>query len=177
MLVLAACSSSSPHASPTATLPPTATVATIPDSPGVIRYPSGPTGCSQSDLGGPGLQMPAPRVITTQVVMKGGGGYGARLEPTPGAKPAVSAATAWLRMTHDNPLRARSGELMLGRFRASVPFGPHGPQKYDVIAWVVQLHHLAYAYPPDPSRAAVCIFTDAYLVIDATTGADVLDAY
>jgi hypothetical protein len=173
VLFLAACSSSSPQAAPPATLAPT------PATQGQLVPPlgSGASGCRQSDLDGPVLAMPVPRVVTSTVPMTGRERYGARVEPAPKAKPLVTAAEAWQRMTLQSPLRARSAELMLGRFRAAVPFGPHGPQKYNVIAWVLQFHHLAYPYPPNQVKTDVCIFTDGYLAIDAATGNRVLNSY
>ena len=123
MLILAACSSSGPQAAPSSTLAPTPTTGRP-----VPPLGSGASGCRQSDLDGPVLAMPTPRVVTSTVLMKGGGRYGARLEAVPKAKPLVTAADAWQRMNFQSPLRARSAELMLGRFRALVPFGPHGPQ-------------------------------------------------
>ena len=173
MLLLAACSSSGHQAAPPTTLVPTVT--TVPVAPG---GGSGASGCGQADLDGPVLAMPAPRAVTARILMKGSGSYGARLDPAPEAKPLVSGASAWQTMTSLNPLRARSGRLLLGRFRAALPFGPHGPQKLNLIAWVLQVHHLAYPYPAETqARNGVCIFTDAYLVIDASTGARVFNDY
>jgi len=173
VLLLAACSSGSPRAATTTTLAPTVTTQGRPVPP----FGSGTSGCRQSDLDGVALEMPAPRVVTSRVLMKGSGSYGARLDPAPRAKPRVTAANAWQRMTYGSPLRARSAELMLGRFRASIPFGPHGPQKLNLIAWVLQVHHLAYPYPPNLVKTDVCIFTDAYLVVDAATGNRIFNDY
>jgi hypothetical protein len=175
VLLLAACSSSAPKSAPTSTFAPTVTTA-----PGIVVPPagSGGSGCTQADLAGPVLSMPAPRTVTAPVDLKPAEAYGARIEPTPDATPTLSGADAWQKLTSLEPVRGRSGALLFGRFRASIPFGPHGPQKLNLLAWVVRVRHLPYAYPPDQAQLGACSFREnAYFVIDATTGARVLDSY
>lgn len=172
VLLLAACSSSAPKAAPTTTLAPSGIT-----TPGVTLGSDG-TGCTRADLSGPVLEMPAPRAVTARSVLKSAEGYGARLDPTPDATPALSGAEAWQNLTRLEPVRARSGELMFGRFRASIPFGPRGPQKLDLLAWVLQVRDFVYPYPADQPQLGVCsLRPNAYFVIDATTGVRVLDSY
>ena len=180
ILMLAACSSGSDHAAPAPTLPTSVPTSTVPAG---ATGGTGGSGCTPADLLGPALSMPAPRRVVVPIVL--GGGTNARLEPAPGANPQVSAEQAWQKLTALNPQRARSGELLLGTFRASFAFGPNGPQQEHLLAWVLRVHHLAYEHPPaeDPTRAgaapaaATCEFVDGYLVIDATTGNRVVNSY
>ena len=64
--------------------------------------------------------------------------------------------------------------MLFGTFRASIPFGPHGPEKLNAHAWVLRVHRLAYPYPPDVNASTPCVFTDAYYVIDSNTGTSLL---
>jgi hypothetical protein len=173
---LAACSSGSGKASPTtATGGVTLPTITIPASTTTIY--GGPvvapvSTCTQNDLDGPTLKMPAGRVVTSTVTFRQ---YGARLLPAD-ESPRISATSAWFDVTRSGPIRAKSAELLFGTFRATVP-GPHGPRKLNVHAWVLRVHELVYAYPPAIVKKSPCIFTDAYYVIDSNDGTTLLIGY
>jgi hypothetical protein len=117
--------------------------------------------------------MPTPRIVTSTVTFKQ---YGARLVPAEEG-PRISATSAWFDVARLAPIRAKRAELLFGTFRASIPFGPHGPQKLNVHAWVLRVHQLVYKYPADVTANSPCIFTDAYFVIDSYDGTTLLVAY
>ncbi len=129
--------------------------------------------CSQADLDGPILKMPTPRIVNAPVSFKQ---YGARLVPAEEG-PRISATSAWFDAARLAPIRGKSAELLFGTFRASIPFGPHGPQNLNVHAWVLSVHQLVYKYPSDVAKTSPCIFADAYFVIDAYDGNTLLVAY
>jgi len=170
VLVLAACASGgSPRAG---------SGSTIPLPKGTAPVQSGGETCLASDLAGPVLPMPAPQNVAAKTLVNSG--IVARLDPAPGATPAVSASSAWRTFTHLNPLRARRAELLLGTFSAFLPYGRSGPQRVQVLAWVLRVHHLAYAIPStgdSKSTQPVCEFVDAVLVLDATNGSVVVYSY
>lgn len=179
LLLLVGCSGST--SSPGAhTLGPT--VAPPPTGQAAVQNKQGT--CTQVDLNGPVLTMPKPQDVTTSTLINTG--IVARLDPAPGAHAQFSAEDAWNKFILQNPLHARSGELMLGTFSAHIPFGQNGPQNVQALSWVLRLHHLAYALPAVSNGdsgsglaapQAVCEFVDAVLVIDATTGAIVIYSY
>jgi hypothetical protein len=140
--------------------------------------------CTQVDLNGPELTMPAPHNVTSTAVINTG--VVARLDPAPGVTAQFSADAAWQKFTLQNPLHARRAELLLGIFNAYIPFGQTGPQRVHALSWVLRLHHLAYAIPAVSNGdtgsglaapQAVCEFVDAVLVLDATTGAVIVYSY
>jgi len=173
---LAACSSGSGKASPTTvtggvTLP----TITIPASTTTALH--GPlvapvSTCTQADLEGPTLKMPTGRIVTSPVTFRQ---YGARLLPAD-ESPRISATSAWFDVTRSGPIRAKSGELLFGTFRATIP-GQHGPRKLNVHAWVLRVRQLVYKYPADIVKTSPCIFTDAYYVIDSNDGTTLLIGY
>jgi len=150
----------------------TVPTSTISASPGVGTIGSSETSCSEADLQSVPLEMPVPQVVTAPIAFSQ---YNARVIPTePGAQPRISGATAWQAITKDNPIRAESAELWFGTFRASIPFGQHGPEKLNVHAWVLSVHRLASGYPAGVKTPTPCVFTDAYYVIDSNTGMSLL---
>jgi hypothetical protein len=141
--------------------------------------------CTQIDLDGPVLAMPKPRPVDSTTIVNAG--IVARLDPAPGAKPKFTPEQAWDKVTLANPLHARSADLLLGKFNAIVPLSPTGPQTIHAFAWILHVHHLAYALPTAAKNDTggtglatlppVCEFVDAMLVVDATTGASVVYSY
>jgi hypothetical protein len=129
--------------------------------------------------------MPPAQNISSSVFFRSG--IIANLDPTPGANPRLAATDAWATFTHATSFHARQGELMLGTFSAWLPYGPKGPHHVQVLAWVLSLHDLAYPLPAgdvvtgtsgaSPHGRPVCEFVDAVLVVDAMTGAVVVDSY
>ena len=99
--------------------------------------------------------------------------------------PRINGAPAWQVLLRVNPMRARSGELLFGTFRRAIPFGPDGPRKLNIHAWVLRVKHLVHAYPlgdtgagaGSPTKLPVCVFSDGYFVIDSNDGADVLNSF
>jgi len=178
VVLLAGCSGKSGTPSAGSALP----VGPLPSGPPAIQKPQGT--CTQLDLDGPVLTMPKPQTVTAPILINTG--VVARLDPAPGVSAQFSAADAWKKFTLQNPLHARSAELLLGTFSAHVPFGPNGPENVRALSWILRVHHLAYAQPvvssgdngSGPSGPpAVCEFVDAILVVDATTGAIVIYSY
>lgn len=141
--------------------------------------------CTRADLDGPPLAMPAPQIISSSVFFRSG--IVANLDPARDANPRLAATDAWAKFTHANPLHARQAQLMLGVFSALLPYGPKGPHRVQVLAWVLQLEDLAYAVPATGKAAAgsgassngspACDFVDAVLAVDAMTGAVVVYSY
>jgi hypothetical protein len=138
--------------------------------------------CSQADLDGPALEMPTPRRVTAPLVLRGG--IVARLDPEPGISPVIKAGTIWRLFTQLDPVHARSAQLLIGAFRAYLPYGQSGPKAVDVFAWVLVLHHLAYPIPASAKtqgdrggQPPVCEFVDAFLVRNATTSAAIVYSY
>ena len=137
--------------------------------------------CTQTDLDQPPLAMPAPRRITTPILFRGSF---ARLDPAPDAQPSVAAPAAWSTLSRNAPIHARSVELLLGYYSSII--GPRGAQSH-VLAWVVRVQHLANTFQPGPAPAGfgatsttqppVCVFTDAYFALNATTGTGIVDHY
>jgi hypothetical protein len=129
--------------------------------------------------------MPAPQIISSSVFFRSG--IVANLDPARDANPRLAATDAWAKFTHANPLHARQAQLMLGVFSALLPYGPKGPHRVQVLAWVLQLEDLAYAVPATGKAAAgsgassngspACDFVDAVLAVDAMTGAVVVYSY
>jgi hypothetical protein len=140
--------------------------------------------CTKTDLAGPALAMPLPQVISSSVFIRTG--IVATVDPAPGPAARFTAAQAWAKFTRLTPLHARSADLMLGTFSANLPYGPHGPGRVEVLAWVLRLDHLAYPQPVTGGtggsgltrkKSPPCEFVDAVLVLDATTGAVVVYSY
>jgi hypothetical protein len=135
--------------------------------------------CTQADLDGPGLAMPAPVRITSPVVLEPVPNY-SHLDPAPGVVPKVSAAAAWSALTRNLPLPARSAQLLLGYWGTTLGGGEN-----HVLAWVLRVQHLAFdgfqgganfgTGPTLPQPA--CEFTNAALTLNATTGTGLLEQY
>ena len=171
------------------------TGAPLPGSVGAGGLQPAPTGapaaqnsgetCTQIDLDGPVLGMPLPRPVDSTTVVNAG--IVARLDPAPGAKPKFTPNQAWDKLTLANPLHARSVDLLLGTFSAHIPLSPTGPKTVRAFAWILHVHHLAYALPQVAKNESggtglttlppVCEFVDAILVVDATTGDPVVYSY
>jgi hypothetical protein len=177
VLLLVGCSGSSgKHAASLGTVPP------LPTGPAPAQNTQGT--CTQVDVNGPVLTMPKPDTVTSTILINTG--VVGRLDAAPGVTAKFSAEDAWNKFTLDNPLHARSAELLLGIFSAYIPFGQTGPQQVHALSWVLRLHHLAYALPAvsvgesgsgGGGVPAICEFVDATLVIDATTGAIIVYSY
>jgi hypothetical protein len=158
---------------PTAT---TGTTSASADAGNRVMTPGArPDLCTQVDLERPTPPMPKPQSPGRTVVLS----PDARLDPAPNVHPAVSAGTAWASVT-----RPRGGvpdapvELLIGYLSTLYPLGNRGPQISHVLAWVLRLHHVAFGgfqggdfvgatSVPRP----VCVFTNGYIAINATTGA------
>ena len=120
--------------------------------------------------------MPVPQLITRRFVLEQ---HTTFLDPAGSATPAISAETAWQTMTR-NAMGGGRAQLKLGYLTSVAPKADH------LLAWVLELHHVASDDTPGgvpPALGGVtgltapvtappppCAFGGAYAVLDATTG-------
>jgi hypothetical protein len=162
--------STTPTAAPTSSTTPETSTSIGPTGS------SGPSGntCTEADASRPLGAMPVARGVSQRFFLDPNAAW---LDPAGSAAPAVSADTAWPKLTAGLRGGGRP-QLLLGYYSAFAPSKGGVPENIHVLAWAVYIDDIALVPMGGPSPAPgtttppqpLCGFGVWYSVLDATTG-------